>query len=293
MATKKFRCKVCGYVHEGDKAPEKCPVCSAPASEFEELVPEKKGLNTNSNVYTILYAAVMVVIVAFLLVFVSQTLKERQTANVINDTKQQILSALNLRDQADVAATYDKVITADALMQPNGKLMLYEGDFNTSYKSEFDNGNLHVFVADIDGERKFVIPMNGLGLWGTIWGYIALNEDRTTVYGVYFSHSSETPGLGGEIAGLKFQNRFPGKQVVDNDEVALKVVKFGKADQSSAYEIDGVTGATITSTGVNAMINKVLSAYIPFLTKQCCKDGECCEEGAEECCEEQNVESND
>ncbi len=271
-------------------------MCQAPQSEFEEIVeegaaaPAKKGLNTNSNVYTIVYAAVMVVIVAFLLVFVSQTLKDRQTANVINDTKQQILSALNLRDQADVAATYDKVITADALMQADGKLANYEGEFNTSYKSEFDNGNLHVFVADIDGQKKFVIPMNGLGLWGTIWGYIALNEDRSTVYGVYFSHSSETPGLGGEIAGLKFQNRFPGKSVVADDQVALKVVKFGKADQSSAYEIDGVTGATITSTGVNAMINKVLSAYIPFLTKQCCKDGECCEE---ECCEEQNVESND
>ena len=292
MATKKFRCKVCGYVHEGDKAPEKCPVCSAPASEFEELAAEKKGLNTNSNVYTILYAAVMVVIVAFLLVFVSQTLKERQTANVINDTKQQILSALNLRNQADVAATYDKVITADALMQPNGKLAQYEGDFNTSYKSEFDNGNFHVFVADIDGERKFVIPMNGLGLWGTIWGYIALNEDRTTVYGVYFSHSSETPGLGGEIAGTKFQDRFPGKSVVADDEVALKVVKYGKATPGSQYEIDGVTGATITSTGVNAMINKVLTAYIPFLTKQCCKEGGC-EEGNEECCEEHNVESND
>ena len=299
MATKKFRCKVCGYVHEGDKAPEKCPMCQAPQSEFEEIVeegaaaPAKKGLNTNSNVYTILYAAVMVVIVAFLLVFVSQTLKERQTANVINDTKQQILSALNLRDQADVAATYDKVITADALMQPNGKLMEYDGEFNTSYKSEFDNGNFHVFVADVDGERKFVIPMNGLGLWGTIWGYIALNEDRTTVYGVYFSHSSETPGLGGEIAGTKFQDRFPGKSVVDGDEVALKVLKYGKADKSSQYEIDGVTGATITSTGVNTMINKVLTAYIPFLTKQCCKEGGC-EDGNEECCEEhQHVESND
>ena len=296
MATKKFRCKVCGYVHEGDKAPEQCPMCQAPQSEFEEIVeegasaPAKKGLNTNSNVYTTLYAAIMVVIVAFLLVFVSQTLKERQTANVINDTKQQILSALNLRDQADVAATYDKVIIADALMQPNGKLMEYEGEFNTSYKSEFDNGNLHVFVADIDGEKKFVIPMNGLGLWGTIWGYIALNDDRTTVYGVYFSHSSETPGLGGEIAGTKFQDRFPGKSVVENDEVALKVVKYGKADKSSQYEIDGVTGATITSTGVNAMINKVLTAYIPFLTKQCCKEGGC--EGEDECCEE-NVESND
>ena len=296
MATKKFRCKVCGYVHEGDKAPEQCPMCQAPQSEFEEIVeegaaaPAKKGLNTNSNVYTIVYAAIMVVIVAFLLVFVSQTLKDRQTANVINDTKQQILSALNLRDQADVAATYDKVITADALMQPDGKLMEYEGEFNTSYKSEFDNGNLHVFVADIDGEKKFVIPMNGLGLWGTIWGYIALDADRTTVYGVYFSHSSETPGLGGEIAGTKFQDRFPGKSVVENDEVALKVVKYGKADKSSQYEIDGVTGATITSTGVNAMINKVLTAYIPFLTKQCCKEGGC--EGEDECCEE-NVESND
>ena len=272
MATKKFRCKVCGYVHEGDKAPEKCPMCQAPQSEFEEIVEEgaaasKKGLNTNSNVYTILYAAVMVVIVAFLLVFVSQTLKDRQTANVINDTKQQILSALNLRDQADVAATYDKVITADALMQADGSLAKYNGEFNTSYKSEFDKGNLHVFEANINGQKKYVIPMNGLGLWGTIWGYIALNEDRTTVYGVYFSHSSETPGLGGEIAGTKFQDRFPGKSVVDGNNVALKVLKYGKADKSSKFEIDGVTGATITSTGVNAMINKVLSAYLPFLTK--------------------------
>jgi len=274
MATKKFKCKVCGYVHEGDKAPEKCPMCQAPQSEFEEIVeagaeaaaPAKKVLNTNSNVYTIVYAAVMVIIVAFLLVFVSQTLKERQTANVINDTKQQILSALNLRDQADVASTYSMVIKADALMQANGSLQDYKGEFNTSYKSEFDKGNLHVFVAEIDGQKKYVIPMNGLGLWGTIWGYIALNEDRNTVYGIYFSHSSETPGLGGEIAGTKFQDRFPGKLVVNGRDVALKVVKYGKADKSSKYEVDGVTGATITSTGVNTMINKVLSAYIPFLT---------------------------
>lgn len=274
MATKKFKCKVCGYVHEGDKAPEKCPMCQASQSEFEEIVeagaeaaaPAKKGLNTNSNVYTIVYAAVMVIIVAFLLVFVSQTLKERQTANVINDTKQQILSALNLRDQADVASTYSMVIKADALMQANGSLQDYKGEFNTSYKSEFDKGNLHVFVAEIDGQKKYVIPMNGLGLWGTIWGYIALNEDRNTVYGIYFSHSSETPGLGGEIAGTKFQDRFPGKLVVNGRDVALKVVKYGKADKSSKYEVDGVTGATITSTGVNTMINKVLSAYIPFLT---------------------------
>jgi len=284
MATKKFRCKVCGYVHEGNSAPEKCPMCQAPQSEFEEIVEEgaaapKKGLNTNSNVYTIVYAAVMVIIVAFLLVFVSQSLKERQTANVINDTKQQILAALELRDLPDVAAKYDEVIKADNLMKADGSLVAYNGDFNTSYKSEFDNGNLHVFEAVVDGKTKYIIPMNGLGLWGTIWGYIALNDDRSTVYGVYFSHSSETPGLGGEIAGLKFQSRFPGKQVVNGNEVALQVLKYGKADNSSKFEIDGVTGATITSTGVNAMINKVLSAYLPFLTKKAA--------------DEQNVESND
>ena len=284
MATKKFRCKVYGYVHEGNSAPEKCPMCQAPQSEFEEIVEEgaaapKKGLNTNSNVYTIVYAAVMVIIVAFLLVFVSQSLKERQTANVINDTKQQILAALELRDLPDVAGKYDEVIKADNLMKADGSLVAYNGDFNTSYKSEFDNGNLHVFEAVVDGKTKYIIPMNGLGLWGTIWGYIALNDDRSTVYGVYFSHSSETPGLGGEIAGLKFQSRFPGKQVVNGNEVALQVLKYGKADNSSKFEIDGVTGATITSTGVNAMINKVLSAYLPFLTKKAA--------------DEQNVESND
>lgn len=305
MAAKKFRCKVCGYVHVGDKAPEKCPLCGAPSSEFEEITSDenggekkKKGIDTNSNIYTILYATVIVVIVAFLLVFVSETLKERQTANVINDTKQQILSALNLRDLPDVAGTYAEVIIADALMQADGKLAEYEGEFNTGYKSEYDNGNLHVFVAEIDGERKFIIPMNGFGLWGTVWGYIALDDDRSTVYGIYFSHSSETPGLGDEIAELKFQSRFLGKSVINADEqVGLKVVKFGKAAQSSQFEVDGVSGATKTSTGVDEMINRVLSKYIPFLTKQCCKEGGC--EGCEDCdgsgnCEKHNnVESNE
>lgn len=207
----------------------------------------------------------MVIIVAFLLVFVSSVLKERQTANVINDTKQQILSALNLKDQADVAKTFDEVIKSDALMQADGTLAEYTGSFNTSYATEYKSGNLHVFTAEVEGRTKYVIPMNGLGLWGEIWGYIALDDDRSSVYGVYFSHASETPGLGGEIANPLFQSRFPGKQVVDDSKVALKVLKYGKADKKSPYEVDGVTGATITSTGVNNMINKVLTSYLPFL----------------------------
>lgn len=270
MATKKFKCKVCGYVHEGNEAPEKCPMCSAPKSEFEEITeadaaPKKKGIDTSSNVYTIIYAAVMVILVAFLLVFVSSTLKERQTANVINDTKAQILSALNIKDQADVAAAYASTIKADMLMQADGSLVPYDGEFCTGYSAEYDANRLHVFEAEVNGQTKYVIPMNGLGLWGVIWGYIALDEDRTTVDGVYFSHASETPGLGGEIAAPLFQSRFPGKIVTDNGKVALQVVKFGKADKNSPFQVDGVTGATITSTGVNNMINKVLTSYLPFL----------------------------
>ncbi len=227
-----------------------------------------KKLNTSSNVYTIVYAAVMVVIVAFLLVFVSSTLKVRQDANVVNDTKKQILSALNIRNEANVTAAYDKTIKADMLMKADGSLSNYTGEFKTAYKAEFQAGNYHVFEAVIDGSTKYVIPMNGQGLWGPIWGYIALDKDRSTVYGVYFSHASETPGLGAEIKeSIKFQESFQGKKVVNNGTVGLKVVKSGKADKGSAYEVDGVTGATMTSNGVDAMINKVLSAYRPFLTK--------------------------
>ena len=288
MATKEFKCTVCGYVHKGDKAPDKCPVCQAPADKFEEVTPEapaKKGLNTNSNVYTIVYAAVMVILVAFLLVFVSSVLKERQDANVKNDTKKQILSALNITDVQDVAATYAEVIKGDFLMAENGKPseQVEEADFKTSYKTEFDEGRLHIFVAEVDGKRKFIIPMNGLGLWGPIWGYIALNDDRNTVYGTYFSHQGETPGLGAEIAAEYFQNRFIDKNVVKDGNIALTVTKSSKAVDAQ-YEVDGVTAATMTSNGVNNMIKTVLAEYMPFLTKACCKEHQgACEDGSG-CC---------
>ena len=100
-------------------------------------------------------------------------------------------------------------------------------------------------------------------MWGEIWGYVALNEDRNTIYGTYFSHASETPGLGGEVGTQYFQERFIGKQILQNGNVNLSVVKFGQA-KDGVYEVDGLTGATITSKGVNSMLNDVLSAYKPF-----------------------------
>ena len=271
MATKKFKCKVCGYVHEGDKAPAKCPICNAPASEFEEIREEgeggKKKLNTNSNAYTILYATVMVIIVAFLLAFVSSALKSTQEKNVQLDTKKQILAALSIYDVKDADAEFEKLGMTDMLMQPDGTLVKNDGPFQTIYKGEIAEGRLHVFECKVDGQTKYIIPVYGAGLWGPIWGYIGLNDDKDTVCGVYFSHAGETPGLGAEITTPKFQTQFDGKKVLENGIVALGVEKNGKVSKP-AYQVDGISGATITSKGVNDMLKDCLSAYTRFLTNK-------------------------
>ncbi len=225
-----------------------------------------KKLNTNSNVYTIVYAAVMVVIVAFLLAFVSSSLKSKQENNVQLDTKKQILSALNLRDVTDADAEFQRLGMEDMLLQ-NGELVKNDGAFNTIYKEEIANGRLHVFVCNVDGATKYIIPVYGAGLWGPIWGYVALNEDKNTVYGVYFSHSGETPGLGAEITNYqKFQAPFEGKKVMNEGEIALGVMKNGKVENPE-FEVDGISGGTITSKGVDAMLKDCLKSYTEFLTK--------------------------
>ena len=122
-------------------------------------------MNTNSNSYTIIYASVMVVIVAFLLAFVSSSLKEKQYQNVEQDTKKQILAALNVYDVKDVNAEYDKYVKEDDLMQADGSLVKNDAAFQTSYKGEIANGRLHVFVCDVDGQTKYVLPIYGAGLW--------------------------------------------------------------------------------------------------------------------------------
>ena len=225
-------------------------------------------MNTNSNSYTIIYASVMVVIVAFLLAFVSSSLKEKQSKNVELDTKKQILSALQVNDVKDADAEYNKYVKADMLMQADGTLVEYTDKFVTAYEKEAkENQRLHVFVAEVDGETKYVFPVYGAGLWGAIWGYVALNSDKDTVYGVYFSHASETPGLGAEITSAKFKGQFPGRKTVKDGEVALEVVKNGKV-VDAAYQVDGISGGTITSMGVKDMLHNCLGEYKAFLTSK-------------------------
>jgi Na+-transporting NADH:ubiquinone oxidoreductase subunit C len=221
-------------------------------------------MKTNSNSYTIIYASVIVVIVAFLLAFTNQVLKTRQDTNIQLDTKKQILASLNIRDVKDVEAQYKANVQSDMLLQADGTLVANSEPFASNYGKEIEKGRYHVFVCKIKGDTKYVFPLTGVGLWGGIWGYVSLNSDLNTVYGTYFSHQSETPGLGAEIASLKFQNEFNGKQVMKDKNIVLGVEKFGKVTDP-IHQVDGISGGTITSKGVDAMIQTCLKKYTKFL----------------------------
>lgn len=230
-------------------------------------------MNTNSNSYTIIYASVMVVIVAFLLAFVSSALKPTQDKNIELDKKKQILAALNIRDKAmNVEENYDKHVMADMIVRADGSVV-DEGKEKDKAGFKVENKNINpetlpVYICKVGNDVKYVVPMSGRGLWGGLWGYMAINDDFKTIYGAYFSHESETAGLGSLIAEEKFQNLFKGKEIfadTTSTEVALTVVKHGKVEpDKQSYQVDGLTGATLTSVGVADMVNGGLEQYIGF-----------------------------
>ncbi len=223
-------------------------------------------MNTNSKSYTIIYASVMVVIVAFLLAFFNSSLLEIQGKKVDIDTKNLILDSLGITEVSDAEAEFNKVVKADMVVAEDGKLTPYEGAFVTGYEKDFkENGQSHLFVCEIEGQTKYVIPVYGAGLWGAIWGYVALNEDKNTVYVTYFSHATATPGLGAEIATEHFQDEFKNKNVLDGDAIGLGVVKNGKVEQPE-FQVDGISGGTITSGAVDKMLKDCIGQYTNFLT---------------------------
>ncbi len=229
-------------------------------------------MNTNSNTYTIVYASVMVIIVAFVLAFASASLKERQDTNVEFDKMKQILSSLGVDTKGqDVAELYTKYIQKDMIVNAAGQVLAENGGFSVDVVQEagkkLEDRQLPLYISQVDEETKYIVPLRGSGLWGPIWGYIALDEDYDTIYGTYFSHQRETPGLGAEITTYKFQLPFKGKRIKrDGELVSVAVVKPGKTLNNQDY-VDGISGGTITSVAVEQMIKDCLMQYSNFLIK--------------------------
>ena len=230
-------------------------------------------MNTNSNTYTIAYASIMVVVVAFLLAFVSSSLKPTQEKNVELDKKKQILGALNIRHLESndaVEAKYNEVVLADMIINAEGKV-LNEGTEKdkagfTVANKDVTPENMPIYRCAVEGDTLYVVPMTGRGLWGGLWGYVAVkNTKEAIVYGAYFSHESETAGLGALIAEEKFQDSFKGKKLYA-DSTSQQVVKNGKVEPGKEHiQVNGITGATLTSNGVADMVTNGLQAYDKFL----------------------------
>ena len=237
--------------------------------------------NTNSNVYIITYSVVMVVLVAVLLSLAAIGLKPRQEANILNEKKSQIVKALGY----DATTSYDDVVAEAALLNAEG--VVTENDTQKVFdalqdvKATRESGSFPIFKAK-DG--SVVAPLYGAGLWGPIWGYVALAPDMNTVKGIVLDHSGETPGLGAEITTAKHQAMYVGKTIFEGEELVGITLKKGGAAEGAMHEVDAITGGTKTSDGVSAMIKDCLVSYKPYF--EAAKPSECA------CCDHKSNELN-
>jgi len=227
-------------------------------------------MDTNGNKYTIIYATVMVVVVAVMLAIAATQLKPFQDANILIEKKQNILKSVNI--VSDVTKANDLFSnTIKELFIVDSKGVKVEGDaFKVDLKVEHskpvDQRKLPVYIADMGEKGKvYIIPLRGAGLWGPIWGYVALSSDMNTIFGANFDHQGETPGLGAEINTEKFQKPFIGKTIFDQSGLftSVTVAKIGEKSDP-AHTVDGISGGTITSKGLQKMLFDDLSAYQEF-----------------------------
>lgn len=229
-------------------------------------------MNKESNVYTIIYASVMVILVALLLAFTSETFRPRQAQNEAVDKMRQILTSINVEStNANAKDLYEKMIVDSYLVNASGDKMdgnAFDTELVDELRKPVVERNYPVFVANIDGSTKYILELRGAGLWGPIWGFISLDDDKKTIFGASFGHSGETPGLGAEIDKPAFAKEFIGKKIFNpqGQFTSIAIVKPGKTAQDKDY-VDGISGGTITSQGVDAMLFSSLEAYESFLTK--------------------------
>lgn len=228
-------------------------------------------MNKQSNVYTLVYIVVLVAVVGAALAFTAMGLKDRQQQNADADRMQQILAAVHLTaENNDVAATFDKYITSQIVVNDRGETVGNDAfDVNVSAQTKLPDSerSLPVYVCTLaDGAKKYILPVYGAGLWGPIWGYVALDADGSTIYGAYFAHQGETPGLGARIEEPWFTDQFNGKELwKDGQFKPVAVVKKGAPAPEGEDTVDAISGGTITSKGVSAMLSDCLRPYRAFL----------------------------
>ena len=228
-------------------------------------------MDRNGNIYTFIYAAIMVILVAAILASVAMALKPLQTKNIEIEKKQDILASVNIESTAtDAANLYEEKIRKQYVVNSKGEIIEGVDAFNIDLKKERakpqDGQLLPVFECETETGLKYILPLRGAGLWGPIWGYISIDSDMNTIYGATFDHQGETPGLGAEISTKSFQNAFKGKKLFDQSGGLISVT-IKKSGQSAPEEhsVDGISGGTITSKGLEKMLLDDLNSYREFL----------------------------
>ncbi|MDG1900643.1 MAG: NADH:ubiquinone reductase (Na(+)-transporting) subunit C [Bacteroidales bacterium] len=242
-----------------------------------------------TNAYIFKYASIMVIITAAILSAAAMLLKPFQETNAAIDKMGGILVSAEVPnvDADNAMKLFNKFVTEEIVVDRNGDIVdVYKGDnmengkaFNIDLKKELyrksknEPFELPVYVVEIDNDKLYIFPLRGVGLWGPVWGNIALDDDLSTIKGVKFDHAKETPGLGAEISTNMFSDQFRNKKIFNSegDFTSITVKKGGVEtlpENQQIHGVDAITGGTITSDGVNDMIYNVLEAYLPFIEKE-------------------------
>ena len=226
----------------------------------------------HSNKYTILFTATLTIISGSFVSIASGSLKTLQDLNIENDSKKKILVCLGYKEGEGIMWTSDDI---QELFRKNIKSLSIDNKGNIIDNNQI-NENLSsdvnlfpLYIDQVDGIAKgYAIPISGKGLWSTLYGYFAVEPDGMTAKGITFYAHKETPGLGGEVDKPWFQKNFIGKKFIskNGELVGIEVVK-GKADTKSLYQVDGISGATVTSKGVEKFLLNDLKKYEPFFNK--------------------------
>lgn len=233
---------------------------------------EEKTVNkTNTNSYTFIFAIIMVVVVGVVLAFAATSLQPRQYENMRQEKMQNILATVGVEtDRAGAEALFEQYIKEQLVLNNDGQekegVNAFDVDLAKELKKVDTEQNYPLYIAEVEGETYYIIPLRGAGLWNAIFGYIALQDDVNTIKGAVFDHLGETPGLGAEITQEWFRERFTDEKIFnENGElIGVSVVKGNSSTSKDDNKVDAISGATITGDGVSDMISERLQHYLPY-----------------------------